>query len=246
MARILVLQHSDVGGPGRLGTTLRDHAFKLDLRRPDLPPQRGGKPVPTSIAGLGGIVILGGPQNVDQPHPWLAAEAELIRQAHAAELPVIGICLGAQLIAHALGGTVARMEAGPEVGFEPVDLTIAAQTHTMMSGIPWSGRWFHSHSYEVQKLPAGATLLASSQHCKVQAFSAGLRTYGFQFHFECDRPMVTAISKGDHEQMANAGLSLEQIAQQIDASYDRFATMADRLCVNLVSYAFPFSQLLSA
>lgn len=246
MARILVVQHSGVGGPGRLGVTLRDHGFRLDIRRPDLPAEKGGTGLPSSLAGYGGLVVLGGPQNVDQPHAWMAGEMELIRAAHRAELPVVGICLGAQLIGEALGGKVGRMEGGPEVGFGPVKLTVPAQTHTMMSGVPWTAPMFHSHSYEVQQMPSGAVLLASSDRCKVQAFAVGMRTFGFQFHLEVDQPMINALLKLDHDQLAHAGLTQEQVAQQADAQYARFATIADRLCVNLVSYAFPFNRLLSA
>ncbi len=238
MARILVLQHSDVGGPGRLGAVLRDHAFRLDVRRPDLSTDKGGTPVPGSMEGFDGLVVLGGPQNVGDPHPWLKAEAALIREAHEAELPALGICMGAQLIAHALGGTVGAMEGAPEVGFERVDLTVPAQTHVLMAGVPWSGRWFQSHSQEVKELPAGATLLATSERCKVQAFSAGLRTLGVQFHVESDQPMAMKIAKADHDQTAAAGQTAETLTAQAEEHYQRFAVMADRLCLNMVENAF--------
>lgn len=246
MARILVLQHSDVGGPGRLGTALRDNAYGLEVRRPDLSTDKGGTPVPASMEGFGGLVVLGGPQNADDPHPWINAELQLIREAHAAELPVLGICLGSQLIAKALGGTVGPMEGSPEVGFERVDLPVPAQTHTMMAGVPWSGRWFQSHSQEVKGLPEGATVLATSERCKVQAFAVGLRTYGVQFHIEADAPMLMQIAKADHDQLAAAGLTSESLAEQAQEHYPRYALMADRLCANLISYAFAYGRLRSA
>ncbi len=246
MPRVLVLQHSDVGGPGRLGAVLRDHAFRLEIRRPDLSKDKGGTPVPASMEGFDGLVVLGGPQNVGQPHPWLSAEADLIREAHEAELPVLGVCLGAQLIAHALGGTVGPMESAPEVGFERVDLLVPAQTHVVMAGVPWSAKWFQSHSHEIKELPAGATLLASSERCKVQVFAAGLRTYGMQFHLEADQPMLKAIVKADHDQMAAANMTMEQLAAQAEEHYARFAVMADRVCLNLVENVFSYRQFKSA
>lgn len=237
MTRILVLQHSDVGGPGRIGATLRDHGFKLDIRRPDLSTDKGGTPCPESIEGIGGLVVLGGPQNVDQPHPWLKTEQSLIRQAHEAELPVLGVCLGAQLVAQALGGTVSKMPK-PEVGFTQVDLTVAAQVHTLLAGVPWSGMWYQAHGHEVSEMPPGAMLLASSELCKVQMFTVGLRTYGVQFHLEADQPMVTAIAKADHDQLSAAGLTVDALSEQAKQHYDRFAIMADRICLNLISNAF--------
>lgn len=243
MARILVLQHSDVGGPGRLGAALRDRAFGLDIRRPDLSKDKGGTLVPDSMEGFGGLVVLGGPQKADDPHPWIKSELELIREAHEAELPVVGICLGAQLIAKALGGSVGPMEGGPEVGFEVVNLPVPAQTHTLMAGVPWSGRWFQSHSQEVKELPEGAVLLATSERCKVQAFAAGLRTFGLQFHVEADLPMLLQIAKHDHDQLAAAGLSLESLGEQAQEHYARFDLMAQRVCDNLISNAFAFSRM---
>lgn len=243
MARIIVIQHSDIGTPGRLGLTLRDHGFRLDVRRPD---RDGPGAIPETLDDVAGVLSLGGPQNLDEGHEFIAREMVLLRAAHEHELVVLGICLGCQLVAAALGGTVSRMPGGPEVGFHDVSLTIPGQTEPVLAGVPWTSAQFCSHAYEVSKAPEGATVLASSQACKVQAFRAGLRTFAFQYHFECDREQIDATLRGECALAARAGLDEAALARQADSAYARFAVVADRLSVNLVSYAFPTLALLSA
>ena len=238
MATILVFQHSSYGLPGRLGVTLRDHGFKLDIRRVDLSREQGGAPVPTDLDNIHGVVSLGGPQNVDEPHPWIKPERDLLKAAHDAELPVIGVCLGHQLLAQALGGTVEKMDV-PEIGYETVTIGVPGQTDIMLAGIPWSSRHFLTHGYHVTKAPEGAKVMASSAKSPIQIFKAGVRTYGFQFHFEADRNIAEALTANSRSLLTGAGTSADEISKQADAHYNRFAVMADRLCVNLATYCFP-------
>lgn len=250
---ILIFQHSSIVGPGRLGMTFRDHGFKLDIRRLDLaaddPANVIGKRrpgwMPADLDDVQAVVSMGGPQNVGESHEWMERECELIRGAHGAELPVIGICLGSQLIAHALGGEVGPM-AQPEVGFQTVSLNAAGQVEPLLAGIAWDSPQYMSHGYEVKKLPEGATLLGGSRQCKNQVFRAGMRTIGFQYHPECDRAMLDALIASDKEWLANAGLSAEAMAIECDRHYEMYSRLADRLCVNLAAFAFPFERKLSA
>lgn len=236
---ILVLQHSDIGGPGRLGATLRDHGFKLDVRRPDKFGTDSVKGVPADLDNVQAVVVLGGPMNVTDiaTLPWMQAEAKLIVEARAAELPVIGICLGAQLIAHALGGEVGKREK-PAVGLLPVVLNITGQTETMLSGIPWNHVGLFSCGQEVKKLPPGATLLASTKQTPVQVFRAGLRTYGFMQHFECDKPMAEALLGSERRMVEESGGTPGELKAQLDQGYEGMARLGDRLCVNIVNYCF--------
>lgn len=240
MARIIVLQHNDKQHAGRLGRTLIDHGFRLDIRRPD----RDADSVPTDLDDLHGLVILGGHQNVDQSHPFLAREQSLIRAAHDANIPVLGICLGAQQIAKALGASVAPMPK-PEVGVLPIDLTVPAQTETIFAGIPWKCPMLQSHAYAATAVPAGATLLATSPACKVQAFKAGLRTYAFQFHFECDLPMSVDMFDRSMELADRAGVTRAEMDAQLAQHADMFDRAADRICLNLATFAFTFDELLA-
>jgi GMP synthase (glutamine-hydrolysing) len=251
---IIVFQHSESTGPGRLGMTLRELGFKLDIRRPDLPTSHpanrlasGQSVIPADYDNVHGVIAMGGPQNIGEPHPWLEAEAAYIRGAHQREIPVIGICLGAQLIAHALGGKVSPLpDNAYEVGILPVSLNPAGQTETIFAGIPWEHPQFHHHGFHVEQLPPGAMLLASSKRTKVQAFKVGVRTYGFQYHPECDRGMIDAILKGEESCCTRGQTTMSDVLAQTDAQYAAYARASDRLCVNLATYLFPLNRKLTA
>ncbi len=237
---IVVFQHGDRVGPGRFGVTFRDHGFTLDIRRLDLPAAAGGRPVPKDYDNVDGVLALGGEQNIGDPLPWLAEEAAFIKGAHERQLPVIGICLGAQLIAHGLGGQVAPMET-PEVGFPIVSLNTTGQIEPLLQGLAWNTPQFSSHGYEIKQLPPGATLLGSSKACKNQVFRVGMRTIGFQYHPECDGAMINDFCSGC-TLMPRAGLTQADVAAQADKHYEMFARLADRQCVNLATLLFPLSK----
>lgn len=241
MARIVCFQFWDTGRPGRLGLTLREHGHKLDVRRPD---HDGAAAIPGDLDDVHGLVILGGPQNVDEGHAWLSPLKSLVKAAHDRELPIIGICLGCQIIAESLGGRVGRMDK-PEVGMSRVSLTPPGQIETMLAGVPWACPQFSSHGHEVKELPAGATLLAGSKACKIEAFRVGLRTYAFQYHFECDRDMIDTYLNEPSCSPEKIGRGRDEVAREVDAAYEMFARAGDRLCVNLASYAFAFDSLLA-
>lgn len=223
--------------------TLRDHGFKLDIRFP-----ARGDPLPTDLDNVQGLVILGGPQNVTDlsQYPWMQREVELIKAAHAKELPVIGICLGAQLIAHALGGKVEARTDKPAIGMFNMSLTAAGQTDTFMAGIAWNSPQSLACGQQVTQLPPGATLLASTANTRNAIFRVGLRTFAAMPHFECDRAMLEEMYGASAGEAAAAGVTMQEIQAQIERDYPAFARLSDRLCVNLALYAFPVVKKLSA
>ncbi|QOJ01412.1 MAG: type 1 glutamine amidotransferase [Phycisphaeraceae bacterium] len=243
---ILILQHAAHCVPGRLGITLRDHGFNIDLRRLDLPhdhPFNRGRPkahtaVPADLDDVHAVISLGGPQNVGDDTPWMDAELTLLRKAHDAGLPVIGICLGHQMIAKALGGSVGPMDK-PEVGFHHAAITTAGQIEPVLAGIAWNLPVYQSHGQEVKELPPGATLLASSAQCRVQAFKAGVKTYGFQWHFELDRDAIDRFPAREPGMAQWAHASNAPTGDTPDRTYPDFARYADRLCVNLATLCLP-------
>lgn len=241
---ILVFQHGPGQVPGRLGLTLRDHAKKIDLRRLDLPRSPGNPHVPPDFDGIDGVISLGGSPNVtdlDTHAAWMAPELEFLREAHKRQLPLIGICLGHQMIAAALGGEVGPMDV-PEWGMIKVHQHPVANTEIMLNGIPWTMPQFSAHEQEVKTLPPGATVLQYSAACKVQSFRAGLRTYAFQYHFECDLPMIEAWAGASTDDIARTGSTTEAMLREARANYEAYARLSDRLSVNLASLMFPLMR----
>lgn len=241
MATIIVLQDGQHLGPGRLGVTLRDHGFKLDYRRID---RDGEAAVPADMDNAQALLIMGSPGSPLGDEPWIARTMDLIRTAHEAEMPVLGICMGHQLIARALGGEVEKLPR-MALGFEPVELTVPGQTETMLAGVPWKVAMFQSHEHHVSKAPPGATVLAKSATTPVECFKAGIRTYGFQHHFEFDRPGITRHVSVLKKVRGDLPMTLDELETQLDEHYPMFSRAADRLCVNIAAFAVPFDRLLA-
>lgn len=244
---IIVFQHAAAEGLGRLAPVLRDHGHVIDTRRL-YETGAGRRGVPVDFDGVDGVISLGGPMNVtDEPKPaWMEAELAYLAAAHQRMLPVLGICLGAQMLAKALGGDVGPMQnaAGQpsaEFGFAPVKLNLAGQTDTLLAGVAWTSEQFHVHGQEVKKLPDGAAVLASSSACKVQAFKVGLRSYGFQYHFESTKADIESFvaASENRDLMQRAGVSAGDVRAQLDQLYSDYDRLGQRLAMNFVQYMFP-------
>ena len=181
---LLVLQHISCEPPAAFEDELR--ARGLDVTRVELDE---GDALP-DWREFPAIVVMGGPMGAydETDHPWLVEEKRLLREAVEADVPVWGVCLGAQLLASALGARVYRGDE-PEVGVLPVELTSAAADDPVFRDVPSSFptlQW-HGDSFD---LPDGATLLASSPAYPHQAFRVG-RSYGLQFHLEVALDLAT-------------------------------------------------------
>ena len=179
---ILVLQHCPVTPVGIVGETLSRRGAELDIRMP-----HQGEAMPESPEGFDGLVVLGGPQHAgdDEGHPAFPPMLGLIRQFHDQAKPVLGVCLGAQLIARAFGGRVWPF-GGLEIGYLPVRLTPAGRRDPLLKGLPVETRIMQLHEDSFD-LPAGAVRLMSNGVCANQGLRLGRTTYGFQFHFEVTR-----------------------------------------------------------
>lgn len=181
----VVLQHVAHEGPGTVALAVADSGADLSVVRVDR-----GEPVPPpgSVEEMAGLVVLGGPMGVHDDLAWLADERALLGRAVSAGLPVLGICLGAQQLAAALG---AEVVTGPraEVGAGEVHLTAEAIGDPVLGPAPTPLPCVHWHG-DTFSLPDGAVHLARSDLYENQAFRAGPHAYGLQFHVEVTASLV--------------------------------------------------------
>ncbi|MFQ6539173.1 MULTISPECIES: type 1 glutamine amidotransferase [Aphanothece] len=187
MPRLLVVQHLEREGPGLFAQAAAARGWELQVFRPDR-----GEPLPEPGPG-DLLLVLGGPMGVaqigDPALPWLAAEVALLERVLRQQRPVVGICLGAQLLAHAAGGAVEPLAIGTaatpvrEVGWGAVSFSRTPEQEPLLVGLDPSELVLHWHGDRIL-LPEGATLLASSLLCREQMFRLGSRALGLQFHVE--------------------------------------------------------------
>lgn len=188
-ARILVVEHEPDGSPDLLRAGL-EHGADLTIARPYL-----GDPLPATAEGLGALVVLGGEMGAldDDRAPWLPATRELLAGAVRAEVPVLGICLGAQLLAVATGGRVARGAAGLELGLVEVTPRPEAYDDPFFGAVARSlaaagheGAWpVEQYHYDaVTELPPDAELLVTGARYPVQGYRVGRNGYAVQYHPE--------------------------------------------------------------
>lgn len=229
----LIIRNVITEGPGLIGQALCDAAVPCHTID-----AFGTEPLPTDPSGLAGLVVLGGPMGVYEAtrHPALVTQQRLISAAVATGLPVLGICLGAQLMASAFG---ARVFPGPgkEIGWSPLELTDAGALDPVMAPLAGAPAVFHLHS-DTFDIPAAATHLARSALYPMQAFRIGSRAYGLQFHLEFTVETIDAVLDDPACQVDLAALgsspaairsdsaervrTLEPIARQV---FDNFLTL---------------------
>jgi len=164
-----------------------EHWIQAGLQDDSLPvavvDPREGQALPAQ-ADIAGVVVTGSHSMVSDREPWSEATATWLRDTVAAEVPVLGICYGHQLLAHALGGEVGYHPQGIELGTVPVSLHEAAQDDPLFAGLPTQFDAQAAHRQSVQRLPDGATLLAGNHFEPHHAFRFGARAWGVQFHPE--------------------------------------------------------------
>ncbi len=185
MRKLLVFQHSPREPLGVFDPMLRRAGFRIRYvnfsRQPDQRPD---------VGRYNGLIVLGGPMNVDQAErfPHLTTEIAAIQAALQRGIPVLGICLGAQLLAAALGASV-RPNSVREIGWHPLHPTAHASQDALCRHLDGQQHVFQWHAYTFD-LPPGAVHLASTPTCPNQAFRFGDRAYGLQFHLEADEHLI--------------------------------------------------------
>ena len=176
---VLVLRHEPFEHLGHFASTLderRVHYVYHDLAEA------------LAFDGYKSVIIMGGPMSANDAVPGLAAELALLEQALSRNVPLLGICLGSQLIAKALGARVYRNRES-EIGWAPVYFTEAARADPLFAGMQSPSTFLHWHA-DTFDLPSGAEWLAYSAKCRYQVYRYGRRVYGIQFHPEITAEMI--------------------------------------------------------
>ena len=220
----VVIQHVAYEGPGAIAAAVAAGGGQLRLVRVDV-----GEPVPPAdhVESMTGVVVMGGPMGVDDDLPWLADERALLRAAVEAGLPVLGVCLGAQQLAMALGGDVRRGPA-PECGVGEVHLTTAALADPVFGPAPTPLPCVHWHG-DTFSLPAGAVHLARNDAYENQAFRAGARAYGLQFHVEVTAALVGRWGPHLPPGVFIRASDVAHVARAGDGIVRRFVALATRV-----------------
>jgi len=235
---ILIFEHSNTSGAERLGTTLRDYGQRLRFVR-----LHEGDDVPVDLDNVDGIISCGGPQAAyDDSQEWLRPQMELMRQANEFGMPIVGLCLGSQILARALGGKVEMMPGGIEFGWHEVKLSPVGREDSIHTGLPWNVMVFHHHRDYVAELPPGARLLASSSQCKNQAWALGLRSYGFQYHPEVTLNTIETWMREEPEALREANITPEQLREQNRKSFPAFERLTQRLFESIALFLMPVDR----
>lgn len=187
--RVAIVENTRITHHGQVGVALHEQAALIDLYKP-----WSGQSLPDSV-DADALVVFGGEQAAtdDHTHPYLPGLARLMADYTAMDRPVLGICLGSQILARAFGGEN-HLGTAPEFGWVDVGLTAAGRADPVLSAVPETFPIFQWHS-DTFTLPEGAVHLASSPTAAHQAFRIGRATYGTQFHFEASRSVVRDWSR---------------------------------------------------
>jgi GMP synthase (glutamine-hydrolysing) len=222
MSKIWVVQHTACETLGTIADALEAEALAWQYVR-----VFEGKPIPAEIGDAGGLIVMGGPMGVYEQdrYPHLKDELRLIESALKAEKPVLGVCLGSQLLAAVLGANVSK---GPrrEIGWYPIRLSETAPPDPLWSGVPRDLTVLHWHG-DVFDLPAGAVNLASSELTAHQAFRYGNSAYGLLFHLEMTEEIIAELAAVFADELREAGGDAVRLAAESTVNCGRLQAIGE-------------------
>ena len=228
---VLALVHQENAPPGTFGDVVRERGFELDIHSFT----SGDTPPDDAASRYGAVMVIGGAMQVDQDdeHPWLDDERGLVRELIAREVPTLGVCLGAQLIAQTTGAVVGPARVR-EIGWHPVELTPEGADDRVLAGAPPRFAAYQGHSYGFE-LPPGATPLAHGQADALQAYRIGDSAWGVQFHPEVTWEIVDRwIARHGREGTIDDEARLRE---ETRAGLPRWTAFGRGLCGRFLDYA---------
>jgi len=219
---IKIFRHVACEGPGLLAELLEQQHLAFEIISID-----EGQLVPDSLSNVSGLVFLGGPMSANDDVAWIKAEMDLIKKAHLKNIPMLGFCLGSQLICKALGGEVFKGGEGQEIGWHAVNPVPGSVAQSWLGDMSEEIELFHWHG-ETYCLPKKATLIMSSKAYKNQAYVIG-NTLGLQCHVEVSADMVrewSALYTGDLAQGGKWNQPASEICDDLENRITRLKTFA--------------------
>ena len=225
---IVIIKHISIEGPGIIGEFFKNMPWEvkgLELAKGDRLPQ--------DLCGINAIISLGSPMSVyeKEKYPFLEVEDKFLKKAIKEEIPILGICLGSQLLAKACGAKVKKAKQ-EEVGWHKLSLTVDGKKDLLFQGLSNQLNVFEWHR-DTFEIPNNGTLLASSHHCRNQAFPYGRNGYGFQFHVEVTTDMIESwideyLNSDDETKITDA----EKMLMETYEKKDQFVRQANRILLN--------------
>lgn len=209
---LLVVEHQTTCPPAWLGSWLTEAGCTLDVRRPYV-----GDALPETLDGHSGMVVLGGSMDADadEAHPWLPRVRALIRLAAEEEVPVLGVCLGHQLAALALGGRVARNPRGQQIGVLDYGWTPEATADPLLAGLTGATSAVQWNNDIVVEEPPGTVVLARTPHGEVQAARFAPTVWGVQSHPEAGADVVRPWAESDRQHAAEQGVDVDEKVRDV-------------------------------
>jgi GMP synthase-like glutamine amidotransferase len=225
MKPVAIFRASPTEGPGYFATYLERHSIAWQLVALD-----SGERVPRDVRKYSGLVFMGGPMSVNDDLPWIAPATELIRDALRKDVPVLGHCLGGQLMSKALGGTV-RANPVKEIGWGEVRVADNEVAREWLGDVQ-TFESFHWHG-ETFSIPPGATRVLENAHCANQAFALG-KHFGMQCHVEMTEELIQVWARGGADEIKAAAASPavqkpEEMERDLETRLQRLHEVADRI-----------------
>jgi len=231
MARALQIQNEITDPAVPFVQALEARGFEVETIHP-----YAGEPLPETLDGFAAVVAGGGLVDTHQAHEhrWLGHEIELVAQAIATSTPYIGLCLGAQVLTEAAGGTVYRCDPH-EVGWHEVELLPAAADDPLFGGLPSRFRTMQWHYYACR--PDGAAVELATNTAALQALRVGECAWGTQFHIEATREMLLGWLDMGGDELAANGYPRDVYVRSVDDHYDQHAAVGETLATRFAELA---------
>jgi GMP synthase-like glutamine amidotransferase len=226
MNPVLIFRHTATEGPGYFAEFLDRHAIPWQLLRID-----AGDAVPDTLSGYSGLCLMGGPMSVNDDLPWIHLELALIRLAVEQDVPVIGHCLGGQLMSKALGGAI-TLNPVKEIGWGEVRVTDTDASRDWLGDTPQPMNVFHWHG-ETFSIPPGAMRVLENAHCANQAFALNDRHFGMQCHVEMTPELIASWCENGADEIAASSSPAVQSAAAMQSGMEnkthQLHTIADKI-----------------